>query len=199
MELRLTYQGELLGSSRTNTRAEHKHAIRRVFHPQLRRFWQTHPTLKSYRSEPFMHGAMLGSNWSNLPMLWEHLARKYERIGYNFVPLAREESMLICSINILFIRVDAPGSLIKSGDIDNRLKTLFDALRMPGNKDEVPYGPSDDEKPFFVLLEDDKLITHISVETDTLLEKVSSDWNDNDVRLVISVKLKHATGMLPFD
>jgi hypothetical protein len=193
MELRLTYQGELLGATSNKTRAQHKHKIRRVFHPQLRRFWQTNLSLRNARSKPFMIGAYNSQNWHELPMLYEHLGSKFARFGYNFVPLGREESLLICSINILFLRTDAPGSIIRSGDIDNRLKTLFDALRMPANEDEAPGVPSDDEKPFFVLLEDDKLITHVSVQTDTLLEQVGQSWNDNDARLVISVKLKHAT------
>jgi hypothetical protein len=34
-------------------------------------------------------------------------------------------------LNILFLRADIPGKVVQSGDIDNRLKTLFDALRMP--------------------------------------------------------------------
>jgi integrase len=54
--------------------------------------------------------------------------------------------------------------LIKSGDIDGRLKTIFDALRMPKNLDETArQKPQDDEDPFFCLLEDDKLISEIRV------------------------------------
>jgi hypothetical protein len=84
--------------------------------------------------------------------------------------LVIEELSLSCRLDILFLRSDRAGSLIKSGDIDNRLKTLFDALRMPESKAELGgyEKPIDDEDPFFVLLQDDKLITHISVETDVL-------------------------------
>lgn len=35
--------------------------------------------------------------------------------------------------------------------------------------------PKPDEDPFFCLLEDDSLITRLAVETDRLLEPVSSD------------------------
>ena len=35
LEFRLTYEGLLLGASRTDTRAQHKHEIRKAFHPQL--------------------------------------------------------------------------------------------------------------------------------------------------------------------
>jgi 1,2-phenylacetyl-CoA epoxidase catalytic subunit len=40
MIFRLTYEGILLGASRQDTRARHKHEIRRKFHPQLRQLWQ---------------------------------------------------------------------------------------------------------------------------------------------------------------
>ena len=56
MELKLTYDGLLLVASGSNTRAQHKHDIRRAFHPQLRRFWQTHAVLKQARAKQFMAG-----------------------------------------------------------------------------------------------------------------------------------------------
>lgn len=72
-----------------------------------------------------------------------------------------------CALDVLFLRRDGPGSLIKSGgDIDNRLKVLFDALKLPrpGEFDStVP--PAPDEDPFFCLVEDDTLITEIKVTT----------------------------------
>ncbi|MDB5472820.1 MAG: hypothetical protein JWP99_123 [Devosia sp.] len=83
---------------------------------------------------------------------------------------------------------------MQSGDIDNRLKTLFDALRMPDSKEELGgYDkPGEDEAPFYCLMTDDKLITKIAVETDRLLEPTAADRenNDNDSRLVITVRLK---------
>lgn len=59
------------------------------------------------------------------------------------------------------------------GDIDNRLKTLFDALRLPNQTNElVGYdNPAPDENPFFCLLEDDSLITHVSVELSPSLSR----------------------------
>jgi hypothetical protein len=198
MRLTLTYQGRLWGASSGNARVKHKHDIRKVLHPQLRRFWQTNSLLRSARS--YSVGIVMGRTVdATAPFLWEYLAKRYEKVGYNFVPLAREESRLACSVKILMLRPDPPGRLITSGDIDNRLKTLFDSLRMPANEGEVPCGPTDDEKPFYVLFEDDKLITHISVETDTLLERVGAEWDENDVRLVLSVEIRATEGMLLFD
>jgi hypothetical protein len=128
-------------------------------------------------------------------LLVTHLAENYARCGYNFVPLVTNELSLICGIDILFLRPGNPGEIITSGDIDNRLKVLFDALRMPTNSIELGKSltPLDDKKPFFVLLEDDKLISHVSVETDTLLQFVTPKQDANEVRLIISVNLR------PFD
>lgn len=76
----------------------------------------------------------------------------------------------------------------KGGDIDNRLKTLFDALRYPHIPNELPVGaaPAADQDPFFCLLEDDQLINKVSVTVDKLLIPAGV----NDVHLVMSIKVK---------
>jgi hypothetical protein len=48
--------------------------------------------------------------------------------------------------------------------------------------------PSQDENPFYCLLEDDRLISKVSVDTDTLLQPIEKEPNANDARLVITVK-----------
>lgn len=97
-------------------------------------------------------------------------------------------------MNILFLRRDNPGNLIASGgDIDNRIKVLFDGLKMPDTVSDlggIPLGP--DEDPFFCLLEDDSLITSVSITTDRLLIPQESDENVHDVCLII-----HATVLNP--
>jgi hypothetical protein len=47
MDFHLTYEGPLLGSSSANSRARHKHEIRRKFRQQLQRYWQIHPYLQT--------------------------------------------------------------------------------------------------------------------------------------------------------
>jgi hypothetical protein len=49
----------------------------------------------------------------------------------------------MCSLQILFLRHDPPGSVIHAGDLDNRVKTLIDALRMPNDAMEL----AGNEKP----------------------------------------------------
>jgi len=49
--------------------------------------------------------------------------------------------------------------------------------------------PEDGEELFFVLLEDDGLITRLSVETDMLLQPTKARVSRQDCRLVITVGL----------
>lgn len=121
------------------------------------------------------------------------MADLYRENGYRFVPLVREDWHLFCDIQVLFLRHDIPGSVIQAGDIDNRIKTLLDALRKPHSAAELKghETPQADEAPFFVLLEDDKLVTSLSVDTDTLLtSKPNGPADGRDVHLVITVSVR---------
>jgi hypothetical protein len=119
------------------------------------------------------------------------LADNYAKCGYRFLPLVGSEAGdEACALDILFLRRDHPGDLVKhGGDIDNRMKVLLDALRMPDECSEVagePPGP--DEDPFFCLLKDDKLITELRITTDRLLTPVEVDERIHDVHLIIHVR-----------
>jgi len=46
----------------------------------------------------------------------------------NYFPLVRNSLGLVCGIRVLFLRREPPGRVYQGGDIDGRLKTLFDAL-----------------------------------------------------------------------
>lgn len=190
MQFHLTYEGPLYGPKQC--RPDHKQEIRQVFHTQLKKFWQIHPWLNQA-----LHGKYeAAENINPMTPLRDGLAQRFSRGAYKFVPLVRAEDALLCSLDILFLRPDRPGSMIESGDIDGRLKTLFDGLKMPGNTGEFGskyQEPKEGEDPFYCLLEDDKLITHVSLETDTLLEPtklgLSRNETTNDARLVIGVKI----------
>jgi hypothetical protein len=88
-----------------------------------------------------------------------------------------------------------------TGDLDNRLKILFDALRAPRHANELiaGKGPNSEQKPFFVLLEDDILITKISIESRRLLRPVIPPEQHEDVELNIRVNVEAGEGsMAPF-
>lgn len=183
VDFRLIYQGRLPAQgSGSDTRAADKHRIRQAFHPQLRELWNQHPQLKAYQKKP---------DWSKIGSQMEQRAENFTRCGYKFVPLVTGEEDVACSLDILFLRRDNPGNLVRSGgDLDNRIKVLFDALRMPQNcKELAGNDPGQGEDPFFCLLEDDSMITGVNVTTDRLLQPVGDAEAIHHVVLVIQVNV----------
>jgi hypothetical protein len=134
-----------------------------------------------------------GSEETHAPMV-QVIAQRYREFGYRFVPLVREDISLLCSLQILLLRRDAPGSIITSaGDIDNRIKTLVDGFRRPRNANELVGNetPAAGEDPFFCLLEDDTQVTHLDVETDTLLDPLEGNKVDQSyVRAIVTVDIR---------
>jgi len=176
IDFKLIYTGPLPSASRFG-RVEEKHRIRQDIHRQLRYFWENYSPDR-YLSEAL--GFTIGA---------EAIATRFRINGYRFVPLVREEHVASVAVDILFMRRDKPGRIVSGGgDIDNRLKTLFDALRMPIDGHQLPpdSSPSEGEDPFFVLLQDDSLITDIRVTTSPLLEPAGEQ---NNVHLVIGVSI----------
>ena len=105
------------------------------------------------------------------------------RVGkYRFAPLVVNGKLLklICELDIRLLSQATPGSIIEhgkdGGDLDNRLKGLFDALSVPQqNQFADPDGlPEADEDPFFCLLQDDKLITKVTIASERLLRPPAS-------------------------
>jgi hypothetical protein len=189
MEFHLIYQGKLPAAGQSNTRAREKQDIRKVFHKQLASLWTTHPFLIDFmKADDYKppDGTFAGG-----PERPKHnLANRYPLSGFRFLPLVSQWFGVSCALDILFLRRDGPGSLIKSGgDIDNRLKVLFDGLRMPQTPDELcGDSPGQDEAPFYCLLEDDKLISKVQVETNWLLTPPVQGERVHDVHLTIRVK-----------
>jgi hypothetical protein len=101
--------------------------------------------------------------------------------------LVREKLNLVCDLDILFLRRENPGHLISGGgDIDNRIKVLFDALCLPQDDNEVRgMTPDPDDTSVLVCLtEDDRLITGFRITTDRLLEPAASEAEENNVHLI---------------
>lgn len=176
MEFTLLYQGPL----KSKGTAKHKHELRSVFHSQLKVLWQQKP-LNAF------HDFLT----ENPPKGKLSILRKVG--AFTFAPLVSEDLKLVAELAISLLIPYSPGALIsQGGDIDNRLKTLLDALRMPKVDAEIPKGqkPKKDESPFFCVLEDDALITKVSVDTDRLLQEKSN----NHVHLLVTVKTKIVEG-----
>jgi hypothetical protein len=202
VEFRLLYSGLLLGASRNNTRASEKHELRRAFHPQLRRLWATNRNLiglaehwaPRYAVKHFGEGAPPIPHEDYKKLGIKAMSEEWERFGYHFVPLVTDQFTLRCKLDILFLRPEERRYVMQGGDLDARLKTVFDALRIPDTASEAGgIGPGEDETPFFCLLQDDKLITEVSVTTDQLLVLPKErDVKPNEAFLVIHVQINHA-------
>jgi hypothetical protein len=205
MEFRLTYEGPL-PSANKGKRAELKHTLRKHFHRQMRELWKQHPDLKAQAEATFVVQttppnmiSVPGAGVRQIIQLpndphaksWiEHIADNHQVCGGGFVPLVRKDGGFTCSLNILFLRRHDPGNfIVRGGDIDNRLKVVFDGLKMPRGKEELGDLPIDanDEIPFFCLLEDDDLITSVTVTTDRLLAPKQTHEGKHHAVLVIHV------------
>jgi len=173
MEFRLLYDGPLQGQ---NAKAEHKREIRRHLHPQLKCLWTQPPLNES----PYLLA---------FPAQPGKISVVEPRGSVQFVPLVTRKLDLYAELNVLFLRPEPRGQLITDGgDIDNRLKTLLDALRIPRAAQENP--PSNesaaDENPLFCLLQDDSLVTKVTVEADQLLDTT----DPAHVKAIIQVAVK---------
>lgn len=167
MEFRLVYDGPL----KSNGNPTDKHAIRQKVHVQLR--------------ELFERKAMAHLNKK---VQEKHESATFVSVGkYQFVPLISERLRHVAELHTTFLSPEEPGRVVtQGGDLDNRLKTLLDALRCPKNLGELPANamPAAQESPLFCLLEDDALVSALSVTTDRLLRP-----NEDPSNVVLIVRV----------
>lgn len=174
MRISLHYRGRL----NANGSPSHKHDIRLHFHHQLETLWSQFPL--SEFNHWLTHKDSPIDNYSVLRTLEQ----------YTFAPLVTERMNGIAELSITLLRPEKPGGLLtQGGDIDNRLKTLFDALTMPRHQNALPRNLdlATSPNPFFCLLEDDNLVTSLQVRTEQLLEP---NVHPSDVDLVVQVRTR---------
>jgi hypothetical protein len=177
----LHYHGRLPPSGKNRD----KHNIRQAIHPQLKRLWGIEqPLIALVKSTEQLTD---GSRVTGL----EKIANSFVRGNFRFVPLVTKSHSLVCQLDITFLRREEAGDLVKhGGDIDNRLKILFDSLRVPDVSQLTRLAPIASEDPFYCLLEDDSLITGVHVKTERLLEPPAGPQNSKDVRLLITAVVR---------
>jgi hypothetical protein len=189
VEFRLLFSGDL-PSTGNASKPDEVHRIRRTFHPQLRRLWSAEANLGSL-VRVGGGGPYPATDEEQVRRGFEAIGKKWSRAeGFQLIPLVTPDMTLRCSIDILLLRPEIePRFLMRRADIDGQVKTL----RIPENLDETGgQGPGADETPFFCLLQDDRLITEVRVNTDRLLLLPNSPTvKPNDCFAVIYVKLNH--------
>jgi len=175
MDFYLKYDGPL----KSNASAKDTHYIREYLHPQIKRLWDT----EQFR---FCQSELLNPLGA--------LSVLKEIDGFTFAPLVFQVLKLICQLDITILWPEEQGVIsAHGGDIDNRLKTLFDALQCTDTNQIQPIKERfADKHPFFCLLEDDKLITSVNVKTHTLLRSEKK----TDVSVLIHVIIEPVPFMM---
>jgi hypothetical protein len=204
MKLTLRFRGELP----SNGSPEEKHSIRWQLHLQLQAYWQKDsrlkdiskelkslqvPTLKSSRFEVIRPIQGLRN------FFWRHPLG-----GHNFVPLVTGVRESHCHLSMRFYRrTEDEGILFDGGDIDNRLKTFFDALQVPQSIEQMPASsrnPQGDAKEWpaiFCLVDNDRSITKLAIESFILLTDIPKDCKrpQNYAEIDIDVEVVPVTPM----
>ena len=180
MEFTLHYRGPLYAASTRNKRKDHKHCLRRHFHKQLKELWKL-PQLAERQDALLVPEPDVVKRRTLL-----------RRVGqYHFAPLVGSYFHLVASLELIMLRPEPEGRIfLRSGDIDNRLKTLLDALKVPNEAAALPNNasPSSDETPFFCMLEDDSYITNVDIQTAHWLEPEVQD--SDEVVFLLRIRTK---------
>ncbi len=198
MQFTLKYQGtDLRPAASQKGRLEEKHKIRTCFHEQIKKLWDQDNRLCNLQREKFQAPTLKDGRF-DLPrplspaelnplsaFFYRHPVR-----NLLFIPLVTDPMEAHCHISVRLGRPMKPGSIVYGGgDLDSRLRTLFDALRMPRNESELPddAGPiGGSNQEIFCLLSDDSLITRLSIESYQLLGNYPSDhYVDADIEVQI--------------
>jgi hypothetical protein len=205
MRFTVVYQGQLSASGNSGKGPEIAD-IRERLSIQFENLWETHGALQALKHEAWAHPAHDRGGFDRVGGVNLPLAKNYspaERAeftpnmvnltapidvdGRRYTPIVRESLHLACELQILFLRQDDPGALVsQGGDLDNRIKTLLDALRVP-SKDEQTRAPPKAEHTY-CLMESDTLVASLDVDTDRLLFP-KTDY-PNEVFLVIEVSIR---------
>lgn len=173
MEFCLHYYGKL--KSRDN--AAGKHAIRQAFHDQVKALCASEPFSHTFKDD--LDGTR---KTKEKPMFVEHGGKRYWF-------LVSEYLATVVDLNITILVPHEVGRIIQNGgDIDNRVKTLFDALRIPAVESEIPSSDPFDygDGGMYCLLQDDKLINRVSIRS----YRDHAPLDGDSVRCLIEVETK---------
>lgn len=184
MKFKLLYFGELRVNPKK--RSQHITNIRMQFHPQLKKLVENSPwnNLQKY----------MMPNPTKNPISTRHIG------GIDWNPIITPNLKLLAELDILLLHPEIVG--LARTDVDNRMKTLLDALRSPQNEHEIGENTPKNMGPIYTLLDDDHLVTKISVNTSHLLTPelfnipMHAEDGEDKVFMVVDVNVRVAEGNL---
>jgi hypothetical protein len=179
LKFKLIYVGEL--KINPKKRSQHLHDIRMAIHPQLKRLTEISPydTIKK--------------------KLFDSRKGVREIGGARFFPIISPELNLLAELDVQILHPE----LLETphADIDNRMKTLLDALKRPQSVHEVAQGTPKNEV-IYTLLDDDHLVTKMTINTSHLLYREPHDGRrrkgqeDFELMAIITVNLRASKGTM---
>jgi hypothetical protein len=163
-------------------RSQHLHDIRMAIHPQLKRLSEISPydTIKN--------------------KLFDKQRGIREVGGARFFPIVTPELNLLAELDVQILHPE----LLETphADIDNRMKTLLDALKRPQSTHEIALGTPKNEV-IYTLLDDDHLVTKMTINTSHLLYREDphgrghrSGRDDFELLAIITVNLRASKGTM---
>lgn len=174
MKFKLIYQGEV--KIHPKKRTQHIHAIRQQLAPQMAKLLSIPPYSK-------ICDFISGKNGLKKKDIVRHVG------GIDFIPVISPSLNLLAELDVQLMHPELLGT--PRADIDNRMKTLLDALRRPQNEHEVPDNAERGGK-MHVLLDDDHLVTKMTVNTSHWLGATDPD----DLLVIITVNIRASKGTL---
>lgn len=181
MKFKLLYFGDILINPKK--RSQHISDIRMQFHPQLK---------KLIEHSPWTHLTnYMMPNATKSPITTKHIG------GIDWNPIITPNLKLLAEIDVLMLHPEIVG--VARSDIDNRLKTILDGLRCPQNDHEIGENTPKNIGPIYTLLDDDHLVTKLTVNTSHLLgtEMFAENGRTNDtVFVMLDINVRVAEGNL---
>jgi hypothetical protein len=181
MRFTLTYIGELpaTGNRRSSNPA-----------PKLPIIWAIRNDLATQLEGVFLrHPAISGVGSIHSRAAFNTLRVPVVRSGFGFLPLVRPDLETVCDLKIKMLVNHEVGSVVtQAGDLDNRIKTLLDALRLP--KDNEFFGNSPTVDPCPCLLHDDAMVVDLCVSQERWYSRLPQ--TEKEVQLHLEVQVRTA-------
>jgi len=167
MRFTLKYSGtDLLSAGNANRRKREKQILRQHCHKQLVRIWDDDNVLRHVERRSLQRPIKIKDRYGfprplkvrhGRPPIWGFLFRELIH-GAAFIPLITGPMEASCHLALRVGRPAVPGGIVfGGGDLDGRLKTLFDALSVP--KDAGAIDAKDvTQGEYICLLSDDELL-----------------------------------------